>query len=138
MNYIQRIQLEFCTVSLREDGIIESRFLTELPYEINPQDVSIIASAISQLSNGKQVAIINISGLNGTISPEARKVDFNNVSSHTLALALVIQELSQRLLANFYFKIKNVDYPVKTFKSEEEAIEWLKQQIHLRQKLEGQ
>lgn len=135
MNYIQQIELELCTVSLREDGIIENRFLMHDSYEIDAHHLEAIADAMTKLSKGEPKAILSVAGLNGSISPDARKVDINDAQTYTLALALVIQELSQRLLANFYFKIKKVDYPVKTFKSETEATEWLQHQIRLNQKV---
>jgi hypothetical protein len=65
--------------------------------------------------------------VHGSITPGARKVDTIKDNKYTPAIALVIQELSQRLLANFYFKIKKVNYPVKIFKSEAETTEWLHQ-----------
>ena len=134
MNYIQRIELEFSTVSLREDGIIEQRFQKDIPYEIDTQHLTEMSVAMSRLSKGNKAAILSIAGLYGSITPEARKVDINKDEDYTLAIALVIQELSQRLLANFYFKLKKVNYPVKIFKNENQATEWLQQQIRANQK----
>ncbi len=134
MNYIQRIELEFSTVSLREDGIIEQRFQKDIPYEIDTQHLTEMSVAMSRLSKGNKTAILSIAGLYGSITPEARKLDINKDEDYTLAIALVIQELSQRLLANFYFKLKKVNYPVKIFKNENQATEWLQQQIRANQK----
>ena len=133
MNYIQQIELEFCTISLREDGIIENRFLRDVPYEITENQLIQITDAISKLSSGRKDAILSVAGLYGSMTPEARKISINTDNEYTLAIALVIQDLSQRLLANFYFRIKKVNYPVKIFKSEEEATSWLYQQIHTSQ-----
>ena len=133
LNYIQQIELAFCTVSLREDGIIEQRFLRDTPYEIDAFHLNEISQAMSRLSNGRKTAILSIAGLHGSITPEGRKADVTKGDEYTLAIALVIQELSQRLLANFYFKIKKVNYPVKIFKNEDEASGWLHQQIRANQ-----
>jgi len=133
LNYIRQIELEFCTVSLREDGIIENRFLRDVPYEITEGQLIQISEAISKLSKGRKDAILSIAGLYGSMTPEARKIDINKDSEYTLAIALVIQDLSQRLLANFYFKLKKVEYPVKIFKDEHEAANWLQQQIRANQ-----
>ena len=92
-----------------------------------------ISDAISKLSSGRKDAILSVAGLYGSMTPEARKISINTDNEYTLAIALVIQDLSQRLLANFYFRIKKVNYPVKIFKSEEEATSWLYQQIHTSQ-----
>lgn len=135
MKFVRQIQLEFCTISLREDGIIENRFLEDDPYEIDASQLQEIADVMTKISEGERKPILSIAGLNGSITPEARKVDINQANEYTLALALVIQELAQRLLANFYFKLKKVDYPVKTFKSEAAACEWLQEQMVLNQKV---
>lgn len=93
------------------------------------------AEAMTTLSQGTPYPILSIAGLYGSISPEARKMDIHTADTYTLALGLVINELAQRLLANFYFKLKKVSYPVKTFKTEEEAVVWLQQQVRMNQKV---
>jgi len=135
LDYIQQIKLDFCTISLRNDGVIENRFLMDTPYEIDADSLEKIANAMTVLSRGNKMPILSIAGLYGTISPEARKVDINDANNYTLALALVIRELHQRLLAIFYFKLKKIDYPVKTFKNEVEALEWLNHQVRLNKKV---
>ena len=133
MKIIRTIELEFCCISLREDGIIENRFNYDTPYEIDAIHMKEIAAAIHDLSDGSPKPLMSIAGLYGSITPEARKVNINPSGEYTMALALVIRELPQRLLANFYFKVKSVEYPVKTFRSEEEASAWLIQHIRSRQ-----
>ena len=133
MNYIQQIELEFCTVSLRDDGVIEQRFLKDTPYEIDAFHINEMSDVMSRLSNGGKAAILSVAGLYGSMTPDARKVDINKDQDSTLAIALVINELSQRLLANFFFKLKKVNYPIRTFKTEEEATSWLYQQIRANQ-----
>lgn len=135
MDFVRQINLEFCDVTLRHDGIIENRFVWDQPYEIDADQMHAIKNAMTELSEGEPKAILSIAGLFGTITTEGRKVDINPSGGYTFALALVIQELSQRLLANFYFKIKKVDYPIRTFKTEEEAVDWLKHQIQLQQRV---
>lgn len=133
MNYIESIELDFCTISLREDGIIEQRFVYDKPYEIGAEELIEMSEAMTILSKGNRAAILSIAGLYGSMTPEARKVNIEKDSDYTLAIALVIQELHQRLLANFFFKLKKINYPVKTFKCEVEASEWLQQQIRASQ-----
>jgi hypothetical protein len=133
LNYIQSFQLEFCVVGLRADGIIENRFVRDQPYEIDVKHLKEIAEAMQVLSKGKRMPLLSIAGLYGSITTEARKASINPSDQYTLALALVIKELPQRLLANFYFKVKKVDYPVKSFSTEEEASAWLLQQMRQQQ-----
>lgn len=133
MPFQKQIELDFCTVTLRHDGIVENRFVNDTAYVVDANHLTDIKEAMYQISEGQQKAILSIAGLYGSMTPEARDVDINGATDYTLALALVIQELSQRLLASFYFKIKRVDYPIKTFKREEEAVAWLAQQIRAKQ-----
>jgi len=128
VEYTESIVLECCTVSLRIDGIIEIRFLWDTPYEITAEKLIAINDAIKSLYKGEKRAIISIAGLYGTLTQEAKELNTFH-GSDTVALGLIIQSASQRLIANFYFKIKKAPYPVKFFKTEPEATEWLYEQV---------
>jgi hypothetical protein len=125
---LESIELDFCTISLRSDGIIEQRFAREDPYEITAEVLQEFIDAIKSLYKGKQRCILAIPGLYGTITAEARKRSIQEENSNTIAIGLIIESLSQRLLSKFYFKINKVPYPVQFFKSEIEATVWLHKQ----------
>jgi len=130
---IESIELDFCTISLRSDGIIEQRFAREDPYEITEEVMQEFIDAIKSFYKGKQRCILAIPGLYGTITAEARKMSIREEHPNTIAIGLIIESLSQRLLSKFYFKINKVPYPVKFFKNEIEATLWLQEQnkLHL-------
>jgi len=130
---IESIELDFCTISLRSDGIIEQRFAREDPYEITAEVLQEFIDAIKSLYKGEQRCILSIPGLYGSITTEARKVSIQEDNPNTIAIGLIIESLSQRLLSKFYFKINRVPYPVQFFKSEIEATLWLNEQnkLHL-------
>jgi len=136
---IESIELEFCTISLREDGIVEQRFEREEPYSITAEVLQEFDDTIKKICKGEQRCILSIPGLYGTMTPEARKVKVFEDTGHTIAIALIIQSLSQRLLANFFFKINKAPYPVKFFKNEIEATLWLREQhqVHLQKNQVG-
>lgn len=121
----ESIEFDFCTISLRSDGIIEQRFAKEDPYEITAEVLQEFIDAIKTLCKGKQRCILVIPGLYGSITAEARKMSIQDEDSNTIAIGLIIESLSQRLLSKFYFKINKVPYPVQFFKSEIEATLWL-------------
>jgi len=133
MTIIESIELDFCTISLRSDGIIEQRFVREEPYEITAEVMQEFIDAIKSFYKGKQRCILAIPGLYGTITAEARKMSIREEHPNTIAIGLIIESLSQRLLSKFYFKINKVPYPVKFFKNEIEATLWLQEQnkLHL-------
>ena len=112
---IESIELEFCTISLREDGIIEQRFVREDPYSITAEVLQKFDETFKKLANGERKCILSIPGLYGSMTPEARKVKVFEDTGHTIAIGLIIQSLSQRLLANFFFKINKAPYPVQFF-----------------------
>ena len=130
---IESIELDFCTISLRSDGIIEQRFAREDSYEITEEVMQEFIDAIKSLYKGEQRCILSIPGLYGSITTEARKVSIQEDNFNTIAIGLIIESLSQRLLSKFYFKINKVPYPVQFFKNEIEATQWLNEQnkLHL-------
>ena len=130
---IESIEFDFCTISLRSDGIIEQRFAKEDPYEITEEVLEGFIDAIKSLYKGKQRCILVIPGLYGSITAEARKMSIQDENSNTIAIGLIIESLSQRLLSKFYFKINKVPYPIQFFRNEIEATLWLHEQnkIHL-------
>ena len=130
---IESIEFDFCTISLRSDGIIEQRFAKEDPYEITEEVLEGFIDAIKSLYKGKQRCILVIPGLYGSITAEARKISIQEENSNTIAIGLIIESLSQRLLSKFYFKINKIPYPIQFFRNEIEATLWLHEQnkIHL-------
>jgi hypothetical protein len=128
---IESIELDFCTISLRSDGIIEQRFAREEAYEITAEVMQEFIDAIKSLYKGERRCVLSIPGLYGSITAEARKVNIQEDNSNTIAIGLIIESLSQRLLSKFYFKINKVPYPVQFFKTEIEATMWLHEQNKL-------
>ena len=131
MTIIESIELDFCTISLRSDGIIEQRFAREDPYEITAEVMQEFIDVIKSLYKGEKRCVLSIPGLYGSITAEARKVNIQEDNSSTIAIGLIIESLSQRLLSKFYFKINKVPYPVQFFKTEIEATLWLNEQNKL-------
>ena len=129
---IESIEFDFCTISLRSDGIVEQRFAKNDPYEITAEVLQEFIDAIKSLSKGKPRCILSIPGLYGSITTEARKVSIQEGNSNTIAIGLIIESLSQRLLSKFYFKINKVPYPIQFFKSEIETVVWLHEQNKIR------
>lgn len=125
---IESKKLEFCTVSLRSDGIIENRFLWDTPYEITAAKLLEIDTTIKSMYKGERRPILSVAGLYGSMTPEARSLNIFH-KEETIAIGLVIQSASQRLLANFYFRIKKAPFPIKFFKTEAEAVNWLQEQL---------
>ncbi len=60
-----------------------------------------------------------------SIRPDARSYA-ENIEMPTPAQAVILQNLSQRILARFYRVFRKDKHPLKFFSDQESAIEWLK------------
>ena len=81
---------------------------------------------IGILSEGREALILMISGSTTHFLPESR--DFSASSEgqrFTIADAIVVSNLGQRILVNFYLKFNKPTKPSKAFTTEVQAIDWL-------------
>ena len=92
---------------------------------IEEDDVLIIEKAYNDLPYAKPMKVITQYGKFVSISSDARNKAAER-SPDLIAIAYVINSLSQRLLLKFYIKIVKRKKPTKVFQSIEEALEWLK------------
>lgn len=67
---------------------------------------------------------IIIAGQHSNISPDARNI-LQEVEVPVKKEAYVIQGLAQKLIVNFYIKLRPNKHPFKAFNKEEDAREWL-------------
>ena len=80
--------------------------------------------AYHNLTKGKPFKVIVEFGAHVQISSEARLVAQEN-KVPAIAEALIINSLGQRILANFYMKIKHQQRPTKVFKNFQDAKTWI-------------
>lgn len=122
---IETIELEKCIISKRSDDIIQHLFKDDIILDV--EDIDDILNAVKTLSKGEKKLMLVITGERNDTTPEARKISFKNLKENQLALAeaLVINSLPTRIAVGFFYKVYNPSHPVKTFKTEEKALEWL-------------
>lgn len=121
---VKSMDIRCARVSLREDGIMLMEFRDDM--EITLQDRYELLKAGKEISGNVRRNVLILSGDRMTMTAKARKIDLNKrVQEFTLREALVINSLGTRISATFYYKLRNPGYPVKTFKTEEEALTWL-------------
>lgn len=124
-NFVESIELETSVVSLRRDGIIENRFVRDVQYEVTPETIDDIREASLKLSGGDHIYLLTIPGLYGSISGEVKNSMPYDQMEKTIAIAIIIKSLSQRILANLFFSLKKAPVPVYFFKEESQAVVWL-------------
>lgn len=109
------------------NGIIENIIKENVAVEYD--DVLKIKQVNQSLAKGKKYALLVSSEPFATITKEARELSASKeFANTTLAKAILIESLGQRLVVNFYLSINKPKIETKMFSIQEKeiAIEWLK------------
>lgn len=123
--FVKRIDHEQLIVALRQDGIVHVAFLpnTEITVELQ----SVMIDLYNQLTLGKKHYFIFEGGEFVSITREAREnAIVMEDSTPTIASAIIVKNLGQKIIADFYYKVNRPKQPYKVFWSFEKGIEWLK------------
>lgn len=119
------VNLRKSTVTLLEGEIIHVHLKTN--QEIEAVDVQEIVAAIGKMSKGKKFPVFIDAGSFINIDQEAFTFSASEAGNiYTLADAIAVQNLGQKLLANFYLKNDQPLVPTQVFTNKAEALDWLK------------
>ena len=100
--------------------------------EIDLKDVNENYDAALKLTAGKKFLSLVIVSPFTTITKEARELANKEIMyKNTVAQAIIVQSLANRLLANFIVKFYKPFCPVKLFKNKEDAIVWLNEKWNM-------
>lgn len=111
------------TISVEENHIFKDSHLKYKEMEL--EDLNEVITLYNEYKSNQLVNKILIAGSGRTsLTQEAREVA-EPTEYDTLAEAIVVKSLSERIIANFYFSTKKKSYPIKVFTSEKNAIQWL-------------
>lgn len=123
--FIKTIELDHSIINLRYDGIIV--LTTKDNTTLDVEDVRENAETFGLLSGGKKAPILIIGGAYSTVTKDARDFMATEESlKYSLCEAFLLKYLAQRILINFYIKVKKPIVSTKMFTNEDKAIEWLK------------
>ncbi len=110
---------------LRSDGIIH--FYVKANVTLTGNDAKEMVKATGEIGNNKKFPILISSGKYGMADVDAREYAASpDGNKYTIAGALVVKSLAQKLLGNAYIKVNKPTTPTALFNDEEKAIEWLK------------
>jgi hypothetical protein len=118
------VRSDFGEVSIRHEGIVHAKVLHGV--EIDLEKAEVYHSLIEYLTRSENhCTIIDLTGISG-ITPEARKYlqDTSSKWGKTVAVALVTNTFTARVLANFFLSINKPSYPVKVFTDNLDAQHW--------------
>lgn len=98
--------------------------------ELELEDAVLMHSSMLELSGGKRFCVLFIANTQFSVSSAARKkIASKEYSSMRYADAFVTSSLANKLTGNFFIKFNKPESPTKIFTKEEEAIEWLNDQL---------
>jgi hypothetical protein len=126
-NIITRIDLPEAHITYGADGIVYVRFKSNIVVDV-PLQMKLL-----ELYNGfldKHVPFLFEAEEGATINKEAR--DNSRNIEHLIpfkATAVVVGNIAQAMVANFYMKFNKPNHPYKVFNKREEAVQWLKQYV---------
>lgn len=118
--FIDLLTPNIILVTAKDDIVLESSDILELKeYNLS-------------LTEGKEYGVILDSMLYTSISTEARNImTSKSVEKNRLATAIVVHELPQRIIGNFYIKFNKPSVPTKLFSNKKEALIWMEKIIQL-------
>lgn len=128
---IEQKETKTAVIVLGTDGIVRVSFKDDV--EVTPAEVEENFKAYNDVIKGKKYPfIIRAKSGSADYTPEGlayAKAHENDWPK--LCVALLVKNLPQRLLANFYLKINQPTHLHKVFNNEAEAEQWCLQQISL-------
>jgi hypothetical protein len=121
---MKRLENDQVIVTLRGDGIVHVSFLPNT--EITVEFQQVLLNMYNEVTGGKKSLFIFDGGEFVSITKDARE---NAVAieetTPTKASAIVVKNLAQKIIADFYYKVNRPKQPYKVFWQFDKAIEWL-------------
>ena len=125
MEIIKKKELPASIISLRSDGIIE--FFLKNNMTLNLEDAKQIVQATGEVGEGKKHLILITAGNFTLVDTEVRYYTASpEANIYTIATAIVVNNLPQKLLGNAFIKFNKPPLPTRLFTKEDEATKWLK------------
>lgn len=124
--------LTVCEINDLDNGITEIRFHQK--YVVDVAEMREIQTAISKVSELHPVYLLVIPGPEGSVTNEARAIPFTNMKgpNSVKAVAIITKLLHQRILGKIFFQYKKEKFKsYQMFKTEKNAVAWLKQKKEL-------
>lgn len=125
---INEIKLPYAVVKLRSDGIVHVHTLKEMSVELE-EAMELVKINQKITNNTPHLCLFTSTKF---VIPSDEAVQFlsgkTNRDFFNIAEACLIYSLPQRILGNFYHNVIKPKRPIKFFKSEEAAVNWLLKQ----------
>jgi len=117
------IELEFATVRLRENGILE--IIVKRNAEVGVADAQATHAAMRKLCDGPALVLADIRGLRRSGVATERYVAGPETTDVARRLALLIESPVSRMLGNLKMGLAKPPFPTRLFTNEDAAVAWL-------------
>ncbi|MES2761641.1 MAG: hypothetical protein V4677_05520 [Bacteroidota bacterium] len=124
MKILTHINFDYAHVQLLNNGIVKIEMLEDQIIDL--QEAVQLNIAQGELLEGKPGLVLMVADSSTQFTSDAR--DFSASSEglrFSIAEAILVKNLAQRIVVSFYLKINKPAKPSKAFNTEEEAIKWL-------------
>jgi hypothetical protein len=122
---INKIEISSSEIMLRSDGIIH--FYIKTNVNLTGNDAKEMVDAAGKVGNNKKYPVLISAGKYALAEKEAREFAASEEGNkYTIAGAIVVKSLAQKLLGNAYLKVNKPVTPTALFDNEENAIKWLR------------
>lgn len=122
---IHHLDLESSEVNFRSDGIVNLHIKPN--HSLSVGDTKKMIEYIGKKGNGKKLLLLITTGKYALADKDAREFGASEAGNeYTLAAAIVVKSLAQKLLGNAYIKVNKPIAPNTLFTDEKKAIDWLK------------
>lgn len=123
---VQTISFPSMIIRLDRQDIIHIRYLEGQIIDVKEKIQE--KHALKAMTKGVKHAILISFESYVTVTKEAKEYSILvELEQPFLALAILVENLAYQLMADFYFKFYKPKVAYKVFKSEDKAIEWLKE-----------
>jgi len=128
MTDIKQIETTTAIISLRSDGIIETR-----PLQVNPEITGkhiaheLVTAAITFCEGGKKRQVISFLS-NRRLCKEERQYYSKNPNHWFTDIALIVDNPYKKMIGNFFMGLNKLPIPTRLFTTEESALLWLEKQ----------
>jgi hypothetical protein len=122
---LHHLDLKSSEVNFRSDGIVN--FHIKPNQTLTAEDTKEMIKFVGEIGNGEKFLILITTGKYALADYDAREFGASETANqYTIAAAIVVNSLAQKLLGNAYIKVNKPIAPNALFTDEKKAIDWLK------------
>ncbi len=124
---IRSVELEQIKFVWRSDNILH--YATKENSFITMKDVDAVMEIVKTWGEENKYLHLYESGINSSVDTDVREWgSSSSQNQHTVADAILVKNMAQRLVGNFYVQFNRPVKPTRLFSSRADAIQWLLQQ----------